>query len=293
MVVVGCVVGGVGTGAAAGATGGFTPYGCGGGGFGRDGLLTEVLFLKAFHQAGVVGAQAEVDFAADPGVEGGVVLLGGGEGVGVPVGEALGFGDFAAQDDGGHLLDAEFLDAPVGDEGLEVEKAGGEEVGDAAHAAEVVAEGGADFQNVGGGEETAEGGGEGLEADAEQEGGVGGGDLDEGEGVADAFLEGGAGLGVVAEEGGAGEYLFGFEEGLGAVYDEDPAGKVAEGAGVELVGAYGGLVHRYKGTLIFRDEVRGRVFAESYGGWGRFLSRYVIYRYFCGTENLCCKSLRS
>ena len=89
--------------------------------------------------------QVVVDLQACPGVDGCVALLGVGELGGFPVGELLSLADLVLEEDGVNLLQAHVGDLVLLDEGLQLDEAGGVDVGDAGELVEVVAGGEADL----------------------------------------------------------------------------------------------------------------------------------------------------
>lgn len=183
----------------------------------------------------VVFFEGEKKLAADPGVGGGVLDLGGGEGGGGPVGDLGLFGDAIAEEEAGEVAEAGFRDFGFGGDGGEVEDAAGGEAEFFAKFDEVLAEGDAGFEDVRAGEEDGEKAGVGEVVELNDENRLGSGDLDDGGEVILAAAEGGAGFGVEAED-------------LFAAHDWGPAGEI-------LVGA---------------DEVDGPFVAEE-GEFGEFL----------------------
>lgn len=150
-------------------------------------------------EGGVEGAGEEVavDLEAGPGVDGGVLLLGVGEGGGFPVGELLGFADLLLEEDGVDLLQAHVGDLVVGDEFLQLGESGGTQGGlEAPELVEVVVGREPDFADGAVLEELQQGLGQACLVEAEEEGVGVGRELEQGDVVSLAALEAGTGLGV-------------------------------------------------------------------------------------------------
>ena len=200
-----------------------------------------------FRSEGVLGAAGEfaVHFTADPGVGGGVTLLGFGELFGLPVGKLLGLGYLYAKYDGSHFLDALVTDAVLPYLGLEVQEAAGLEIGDFPEAADVIGSSGAHLQDGRARKDCAQGLGHADFLKPEEEGPFGPGELQEGGSVGVLVRrEGGTGFGVETYHLLTAEVADGIGKNLaGRIHNHDFPAKRGKGKRSYLLGTNRNPVH--------------------------------------------------